>query len=478
MALPRLGGTAPRLLWDALVRSTTSTAKEGAEKLFGASRANLERHLHQHLPTNPIPGPSLARALSDSVGAGVFKSIRSAPHTPHTPFASRIQPRASSLHAVRANFAGRRPPRAGFGPSPRPVAHPSNVSHLGLGVARNFSSSRPVLDNIIQNVPLGLRALVDADGIDSRKWKKVKQGIRVKESTVVKGKGRAFPRAKEMKRIEFNSFFGSTTVEAATSVVDEQAPVAAATNATIALVFLLVPFLEFDPSTSETSPDFLSHRILTPAVLHNLQYVQRAHETHAHRIHSLSNRLTQAGVFDDANITVELLFVNGEKMVEIRFPTAWTRADVEQACGDWRGTEPRWYDIVGGETGSTSDSDGDGGLEEEFSFSSSSRDSDDFAVHDDIASTFILPSVDHVQFSPAVSISAEAEATHWSDDWDAHDVTWGAASENASTVWESEGLGESEEFEYAGGVRTFLEDLEMVERERQFGPVMVGGLSG
>lgn len=475
------------------LRSATQTAKQNAAKVFRTSRVTLE----QHLPTNATPRAaatplgSVARSFLESVSAGVFRSVRTAVQTPYS--TSRVQPKTVSPgHALRA-FRGTvaRPRRAFGGPTPRGVAFPANVSHIGLGPARNFSSARPIFENVCQNVPLGLRALADTDGVDRRKWAKVRRDVRRAHRTAVKGQGRALPRAEQLRRIEFSSFFGSTVAEASASAVVK--PAVAVANATVDPVMLVLPLeptlaLPY-PSDNAIIPGSTSssYRLLTPTVLHSLHSIQNAYESHAHRIRALSNRLTSAGVFDDPGVAVEMIFSDGEKLVEVRFPSSWSRRDVEQACGEWRGAE-RWYDILGGEAAppvSVASSSDRGTTDELLSHSSlavtddsrSTLDEDDFAEHDDIAATFVLPTVEHA--SPVLS----PEASHWSESWDSHDVTWGVAdddSDGESRVWASDGEtdAEVERRGYASGVRSFLEELEMVEREREFRPAMAGGLMG
>lgn len=469
------------------LRSSLQTAKQGTAKVLRTSRVTLE---HQ-LSTNPAhhasasPLGSAARSFVETIAAGVFKSVRTAAQTPYS--TTRVQPRtvAPSL-AFRTARGSVARPRPGFGgPTPRPVAYPASVSHVGLGAARNFSSARPIFENVCQNVPLGLRALVDSDGIDSRKWAKVRQTIRRAERTAVKGHGRALPRAEQLKKIEFSSFFGSVAAEASSSAVVESEAVA--TVEPVVLVLPLEPSLALSlPSdTTAVASSSTSYRLLTPTVLHSLHSIQNAYESHAHRIRSLSNRLTSAGVFDDPGVGVEMIFVNGEKLVEVRFPASWSRRDVEQACGEWRGAE-RWYQILGGDTAPVSfaSSSDLGPLDDLASHSSlaatddslSTLDDDDFAVHDDVVSTLLLPTVDH-----AMSPTLLPESSHWSESWDPHGVTWAVEdSDSESRVWASDAESDTEEEQrgYVSGVRSFLEELEMVEREREFRPVMAGGLMG
>ncbi|TFK25823.1 hypothetical protein FA15DRAFT_668153 [Coprinopsis marcescibilis] len=59
---------------------------------------------------------------------------------------------------LRSTGAGSFLPRAPSVPIRGPIA-----SQMGLGTARNFSSARPLFQNLVENVPIALRALYEAD---------------------------------------------------------------------------------------------------------------------------------------------------------------------------------------------------------------------------------------------------------------------------------------------------------------------------
>ncbi|KAF8520182.1 hypothetical protein BU17DRAFT_89184 [Hysterangium stoloniferum] len=62
-----------------------------------------------------------------------------------------------------ASFASRNAPRLGAPCLPRPPRVPGNVSHVGLGTARNFSTARPVFQHLVENVPVAGRAINEID---------------------------------------------------------------------------------------------------------------------------------------------------------------------------------------------------------------------------------------------------------------------------------------------------------------------------
>lgn len=198
-------------------RTAATTSRGGASKLVRPA-------VKVHPPAAPhlAPGaaryasstapPAAWRAAVEAIYAGTFRAIRSGVKVHPGPYSgSRTAPRpsATSPFSTFAQASARRAPRTHFGPRPRPVAV-SGPSHVGLGSARQFSSSGyAVFDNVVANAPLALRALAD-EGLDQRKWKRVKRDVAKKDRAALKGKGKAIDSrllAAE-KRADFERFFG------------------------------------------------------------------------------------------------------------------------------------------------------------------------------------------------------------------------------------------------------------------------------
>ncbi|GAA5822639.1 hypothetical protein JCM11251_004327 [Rhodosporidiobolus azoricus] len=306
-------------LSEALSRATATATKGGASKLVRPS-------LKFQKPIHPIPrsGPSAAahpRAHSTSslrvaldsfvkeAYTGIFRSIRSAAIPRPGPYSGqRLAPRPSSSSSPFSSFAGRgvrssRPPGSGarFSPSPRPVLSSSPAHSVGLGSARTFSSAGfGVIDNVVLNAPLALRALGDQldGGIDERKWRRVRRELREKNRTDVKGKGKIDPvRMMKEQKEEFALYFGASPALAA---AEEKAV------EPVTLVLAVDPDFDLSTSTSSSTsagdqldlPYPATERLLTPSLLTSFASLTRAYETHQHRLRTLINRLSLAGLLE------------------------------------------------------------------------------------------------------------------------------------------------------------------------------------
>ncbi|GAA5916170.1 hypothetical protein JCM6882_005405 [Rhodosporidiobolus microsporus] len=308
-------------LSEALSRATATTAKGGASKLVRPS-LKFPRPIAPHPRSS---GPSAAahprahsttstlRTALDSfvkdAYAGVFRSIRSASIPRSGPYSGqRLAPRPSSSSPFSSFARGARAPPsrplgsgARFSPSPRPVLSSSPAHSLGLGSARSFSSAGfGVIDNVVLNAPLALRALGDQldGGIDQRKWRRVRRELRERNRTDVKGKGKIDPvQMMKEQKAEFALYFGSAAekVEQVEEVVEP-----------VTLVLAVDP--DFDLPASSSSSSFDAHtaalpypaseRLLTPSLLSSFSSLTRAYETHQHRLRALINRLSLAGLLE------------------------------------------------------------------------------------------------------------------------------------------------------------------------------------
>lgn len=254
------------------------------------------------------------RAAFEAVYSGTFKAIRSSAVVRKGPYSgSKVAPRpaATSPFSTFARASIRQAPRAHFGPRPRPVGV-SGTSQAGLGAARQFSSSGfAVFDNVVANVPLALRALAD-EGLDQRKWKRVKRDVTRRERATRKAAvksvdSRAFDAE---KRAEFERFFGSVAAIGA-SVNGDALSVSGDAVATpiepVTLILAVDPDFELPltsgPAPGDTVcgaflPDPVPERVLSPHALASFEIVTNAYASHAHRLRSIINRLSSAGLLD------------------------------------------------------------------------------------------------------------------------------------------------------------------------------------
>ncbi|GAA5896237.1 hypothetical protein JCM8208_001820 [Rhodotorula glutinis] len=296
---------------EVLSRTAVLETKGGASKLIRPS-LKFQRPVHaagatRRHTSSSAAHPSSWRAAVDSIFASTFKAIRSSAVVRPGPYSSsRLATRAVSAASRPAGRPLSSAARARFGPSPRPHAGHStpHTAHVGLGAARQFSSSGfAVWDNVVHNAPLALRALADQvgdGGIDRRKWRAETASIRRKARTAVKGKGKApvgFD-ALEDKKLDFARFFG---VAARTDNVHESQQQQQAEPVTLVLAVdpdfdLAVP----SPSTSTSAhPDPLSSfRVLSPSALDSFATISSAYSTHAHHLRVVVNRLAAAGLLD------------------------------------------------------------------------------------------------------------------------------------------------------------------------------------
>ena len=319
-----------------LSRTAVLETKGGASKLIRPSLkfqrpVNAAGTTRRHASSSAAH-PSSWRAAVDSVFASTFKSIRSSAVVRPGPYSSsRLAPRAAPAASRPAGRPLASAARARFGPSPRPHAGHSSprTAHVGLGAARQFSSSGfGVWENVVTNAPLALRALADQfgdGGIDRRKWRAETASVRRAARTAVKGKGKAplgFD-ALENKKLEFARFFG---VAAALKESQQQQQHAAAEP--ITLVLAVDP--DFDLAVPSTSSSTSAHeplstfRVLSPSALDSLATISSAYSTHAHHLRVVVNRLSAAGLLDpDVRATTHVGVVSGS--AELASPHAGRR---------------------------------------------------------------------------------------------------------------------------------------------------------
>ncbi|GAA5874241.1 hypothetical protein JCM8547_007802 [Rhodosporidiobolus lusitaniae] len=295
-------------LSEALSRATATYKVGGASKLI-RKPLTFQRKLHSVPPAHPAAHPRSHAARSFSWRSafdglvkhaydGVFRSIRSVAIPRPGPYSGqRLSPHSPSPFPSFARAAHTRaPPRPRFGPSPRPVALRSTAHSTGLGAARSFSSSGfGVLDNVVHNAPLALRALSGQveDGLDGRNWRKVVREIREKKRKDVKGKGAAKDAKVVMKEKadEFALYFGARPSFAAVAAEEAEAE-------PVTLVLAVDP--EVDLPVPSSSADLVEDfpRLITPGLLSSFSTITTAYTSHSHRLQTITNRLSAAGLLD------------------------------------------------------------------------------------------------------------------------------------------------------------------------------------
>ncbi|EPQ58647.1 hypothetical protein GLOTRDRAFT_110289 [Gloeophyllum trabeum ATCC 11539] len=242
-------------------RPTTTSSSGLAQTLLSKTRYLLTGFVG-HLTTpgtlgrSTVPSRSLHAARPQSIQQRLSLPARYALSTP--------------LHAPRL---------------PKPPAVPRNVTQVGLGVVRNFSTARPIFENLVQNVPVAGRAFVEAD------WE-IKMPEMEKAKIMMKGKGKENvkkseemmkPKEKKEKRVqkarkeeEYERYFPAP------------APAEVTTH-------LYVPLAPTPSSRMPLAASGSPSRLLP---LDTLAYMHSSADKHSLRVSSLFMRLDQGHVWE------------------------------------------------------------------------------------------------------------------------------------------------------------------------------------
>lgn len=292
-------------------RTAATTSRGGASKLVRPAAKVHPPAAPHHAPgavrhASTAAPPAAWRAAIEAMYAGTFRVIRSSAKVHPGPYSGSRAPSRSSATSTFSTFAQasvRRAPRTHFGPRPRSVAS-SGPSQVGLGSARQFSSSGyAVFDNVVANAPLALRALAD-EGLDQRRWKRIRREISKQDRAAVKGKAKAIDSrllAAE-KRADFGRFFGAdvgaNALEASDAISGE-----AVLSEPVTLILAIDPDFELSVAAtgvdcSASTPSASSHRVLSPQLLASFETITHAYSAHAHRLQAIINRLSAAGLLD------------------------------------------------------------------------------------------------------------------------------------------------------------------------------------
>lgn len=106
---------------------------------------------------------------------------------------------------------------------PRPPAVPRGIAQVGLGTARNFTTGRPIFQNIadkIHNIPVASRAFLEAD-LDSKARSKEDAALALKLRRARKGKSKNRSRAARPSDNELHFHAAAATHAVATEAATE-----------------------------------------------------------------------------------------------------------------------------------------------------------------------------------------------------------------------------------------------------------------
>ncbi|KAI0655537.1 hypothetical protein C8Q70DRAFT_936225 [Cubamyces menziesii] len=313
---------APRPAATSQVTSTAQSIVKNTRTILSRFVAHLTTPGTLRVPGDVVAGASRARAL----------------HTPAT--------RMPTIHE-RMSYPARcflsRPAQVPF--LPRAPAVPRNITQVGLGTARNFSSGRPVFQHLAENVPIYARAFSEAD------WKvrmqEEKERLRL-EKAKAKAQSKAARKAKAPLRPlkpVVRAGAASTTKGETQEELEHYFPTPATPEV---ITHLLIPLAPTPTSRLPLAPNPpSSSRPLLPLEL--IASMHASHGTHALRVSTLFARLDASRVFDDPGVHCE---ARGDMsglctVLEVRFE-GWTANRVRSVLGEagtgWCALEEVWRD--------------------------------------------------------------------------------------------------------------------------------------
>lgn len=258
---------------------------------------------------------------------------------------------------------------------PRPPSVGVHVANnVGLGLARNFSTARPIFQNIVDNVPVVCRAFYEAD-LDLRKGhaKRPRNRPSIQNKTKEVSKPRANTPAID--------FVQDNETEIARYFDDYVAPVT---------TYVLVPLAPTPSSRVPLSEEPILSRDL-PMLLPPLSLLQQHHasfERHGARVSSLFLRLNQASVWSKGASCSSYSY-GGEDierctMLIVKF-TGWTEDEVRTVIGEG-GTG--WCEIIEHESNDADELSECSAIEPDEI--AGVKDSE----HDQVSSSFVMPTID------------------------------------------------------------------------------------
>jgi len=227
--------------------------------------------------------------------------------------------RTALARGVQTYFLPRAPP-----PAPRCLAQ------VGLGTARNFSSGRPIFQNLVENVPIASRALYEADwDIKVRKEREMmRKSLKGKSSKISFGKEKLKPRIQDMILKE-NKPAKQFAVE---SELDQYFVTPATSDMTTCL---LIPLAPTPTSRVPLNPFASTNTSLLP--LGELASIRASHEIHSLRVSSLFSRLDAANVWERGVQCSAFSHGGGVEgvctMLKVEF-VGWTKAEVRSVIGE------------------------------------------------------------------------------------------------------------------------------------------------
>lgn len=258
-----------------LARPSTAQSGSAVHTLFKQTRTLLSRFV-SHLTT-----PGQLRA------PGVPTVARSLYHGPSHP------PTIHQGLSLPARYALGRP--LGAPHLPRAPAVPRSTTQVGLGLARNFSTGRPVFQNLVENVPVSGRALWEADWeVNMNKERERLRVQRYGKKQELKARKEEMQQPRAVQKALFE------TTEDSGAEMNVYFPTVVTPEVTTRLLIPLAPTPTSRVPLSVCPPVTSAEHPLLPLPL--LGSIHAEHGTHALRVSSLFARLDAARVFDEHGV--------------------------------------------------------------------------------------------------------------------------------------------------------------------------------
>ncbi|KAK7057800.1 hypothetical protein R3P38DRAFT_2843095 [Favolaschia claudopus] len=205
---------------------------------------------------------------------------------------------------------------------PRPPVVPRTMMQVGLGTARNFSSGRPIFQQLADNIPVAGRAFYEADWEVNMHKERQKISRPSKKAAIAKA-------SKELLKPAAKPKAAAATSTETEAEIEHYFPAPSVPDVT---TYLLVP-LAPTPTSRAPLPEFPMGRLALPAVL----AIHDTHETHQLRVSSLFHRLDTANVWS-RGVVCEAYATSADahgvcNILKVEF-AGWSKAEVRSVIGE------------------------------------------------------------------------------------------------------------------------------------------------
>jgi len=223
----------------------------------------------------------------------------------------------------------------------RPADLTSRFPHVGLQLARQFSSTRLAFGNLVTNAPLFFRAVgneLDLNDVDDTIEKPIwcrnppanKQMSNLNASSLVASVIRT-------QRILGNSNTQVPEIESSAGSETFFRPIAA--EDAPSRISILIPVHPESPSDLQDASE--SDRILSSSFLKSVDEIQNLHLKHSTRNRNLVDRLRLLGAIK----SMSLVDLDGTRHFVLDLKSTWSREDARQALSVLSNDE-MWFQVV------------------------------------------------------------------------------------------------------------------------------------